>query len=116
MHSKFSEKCLTEFKAGEDLYQYMLKENCEDEITDKIYSQYFYSRIYIAKRIAKSVRWYQFTKFKTICKQNIPILDKNRKIVLSNKQQLECFIYSYFKAIFFITYKIFYSIKSSKIK
>lgn len=112
MHSSFSTRSLTSFDAGRDLYNYVVENNFEPHICDAFFTDYFNCRISVAKRIARSLKWYQGFKFIRCCKKYIPKIKKERKLILTEKEKKENSAFR-FKLIFFLIYK-FYVYKKSK--
>lgn len=105
MHSSFSERSLTEIIACKDLYSYALNKGYDSEICDMCFTLYYNSRIFIAKRIARSLKWYQGIKFCKLCKKYLPRIETERNILLSPKKK-ERFLFKC-KTLFFIVYKIY---------
>lgn len=106
MHSAFSLRSLTGFDAGKDLYGYAVDNNFEDAICDMFFTHYYTEMIYVAKRIARSLKWYQGVKFAKLCKKYIPKIKKERNLVFSKKDKKEHLLFKS-KLIFFLVYKFF---------
>lgn len=106
MHSSFSTRSLTSFDAGKDLYNYAVDNNFEPNICDALFTDYYNSRISVAKRIARSLKWYQGIKFIKYCKKYIPKIKKERKLLLDKKERNENRAFR-FKLLFFWIYKYF---------
>ena len=114
MHSTFSTRCLTEFDACKDLYEYAVINKFDEELCDAFFTLYYCSKLYISKRIARSLKWYQFFKFKRLCKKYIPKIKEERRLVLLPKEARELKLYK-FKLLFFWVYK-YYVFSKRKVK
>lgn len=114
MHAAFSEKSLTAFAASEELYKYALEKGLDSELCDMLFTLYYDSRIFVAKRLAKSLKWYNFIKFSRKCKNWIPKIKKERKHIASRKARFEDFMYRFSKPLFLIMCKSFYFLKARK--
>lgn len=110
MHSEFSDKCLTEFTAGKDLYEYAVATKKSEALCDLYFSLYYASKIYVAKRLVKSLRFCDVFRFGKTCKTKFPKIKKERKIVLSRKKKFELALFK-IKPLFFCFYKAFYAFK-----
>ncbi len=106
MHASFSTRCLTSFYAGRDLYDFAVKNNFEPQICDAMFTDYYYTGISVAKRIARSLKWYQGFKFIKYCKKYIPKIKKERKLILSKKELNENRAFRC-KLLFFLMYKFY---------
>ncbi len=108
-HIDFSEKHVTEFKAIENTLQY-IKDNNIPNIYDDINSLYYHTRVTVAKRIVKSLKWYQSCKFRKLNKQYIPKMKKPKVLVFNKKQKVETNIYNFSKFVFFCFVKFYFAI------
>ena len=97
---KFSEKFLTEFTAIENTLQYIKDHNVPD-LYDYLYSDYYHTRINVAKRLVRNLKCGQGCKFKKLCKQYIPQIKKRKPLILNRKQKTETKIYNFSKILFF---------------
>ena len=107
MHSNFSDKFLTEFKAIENTLEY-IKENNIPDVYDYFYSLYYYTQCTVAKTMIKSLRGSQGFKFAKMARQYIPKIKKRKPLYLNKKQKLEMRIYRFSKVFFFCFVKIYY--------
>lgn len=108
-HHDFSEKHVTEFKAIENTLQY-IKDNNIQGIYDDINSLYYHTRVTVAKRIVKSLKWYQVCKFKKLNKQYIPKMKKPKVLDFNKKQKIETKVYNLSRFIFFYFVKFYFAI------
>lgn len=106
MHSSFSLRCLTEFTASKDLYDFAVGNNFNLKLCDIFFTLYYNSRIYVAKRIAKSLHWFQGIQFIKLCRKYIPKIKKERRLLLSSKEKRENKLFNC-KILFFLLYKFF---------
>ena len=97
---KFSDKFLTEFTAIENTLQYIKDHNIPD-LYDYLYSDYYHTRINVAKRLVRNLKCGQGCKFKKLCKQYIPQIKKRKPLILNRKQKTETKIYNFSKILFF---------------
>lgn len=114
MHAEFSEKSATEFIASGDLYSYAVQSGLDGELCDMFFSLHYGSRAFVAKRIARSLKWHNFIKFSRACKKYIPKIKKERRVVASREKKFENFMYSFSKPLFLIMCRIFYRHKAKK--
>ena len=97
---KFSEKFLTEFTAIENTLQY-IRDHSIPELYDYLYSDYYHTRINVAKRLVRNLKCGQGCKFKKLCNQYIPKIKKRKPLILNRKQKTETKIYNFSKILFF---------------
>lgn len=114
MHATFSEKYLTEFEAWRTLCEYATVENVDRDIQEMFFSLYYYSRIAVAKKLAKSLKWYQGFRFAKLYKKYIPKLKKTEKVIFTRLQKTENAVLKTSKLIFFVMCKIVYRIKDGR--
>lgn len=106
MHSSFSPRCLTDLTACENLYRYAVENNYDPELCDMFFTLYYNSRIYIAKRIVRSLGVMDGFRFCKLCRKYIPKLKKERKLLQTPKEKRENFLFK-FKLPFFLIYKYY---------
>lgn len=111
MHATFSEKYLTEFQALRALCEYANGQNVDPELRAAFFSLYYYSRIAVAKKLVKSLKWYQGFRFAKLYKKYIPKLKKTDKVIFTRLQKTENAVLKISKLVFFLMCKTVYRIK-----
>lgn len=104
MHGMFSTRCLTEIDACKDLCDYVCALDMEQLYKEMAFTLYYNSRIYVAKRIARSLKWFQILQFSRKCKKYIPKIKINCKLLMPKKERWENRLFR-FKILFFWVYK-----------
>ena len=107
---KFSEKHLTEFVAMENTLQYIQGHNIPD-IYPYIYSDYYHTRVNVAKRLVRNLRWYQAGKFQRLNRKYVPKIKKKKPLILNKRQKTETNIYNFDKVLFFLFVKFYDKLK-----
>ena len=102
----FSEKHVTEFIAMEDTLKY-IQDNNVPEMYDYIYTDYYHTRINIAKRIVRSLKWYQGIKFQILNKKYVKKIKKRKPLMLNKRQKIETNMYKFDKILFFFFVKFY---------
>ncbi|MCM1367595.1 MAG: glycosyltransferase family 2 protein [Roseburia sp.] len=115
MHAAFSERSATELIASGELYGYAVQKGLSAELCDMFFSLHYGSRAFVAKRIARSLKWHNFVKFSRMCKRYIPKIKKERKVIASREKKFENFMYSFSKPLFLIMCRCFYRHKAKKV-
>ena len=114
MHANFSEKYLTEFQALRALCDYADGHNADTELKEMFFSLYYYSRIAVAKKLAKALKWYQGFKFAKLYKKYIPKIKKTDKVIFTRLQKIENAVLKTSKLLFFLMCKTVYRIKDKR--
>ena len=110
---KFSEKHLTEFVAMENTLEY-IKEHNIPEMYDYIYSDYYHTRVNIAKRLVRNLKGGQGFKFVKLNKKYNRKIKKRKPLILNKRQKTETRIYNFSKLMFFCFVKVFDSLHKKK--
>ena len=110
---KFSEKHLTEFIAIENTLKYIEEHNIPD-IYEYLYSDYYHTRVNVAKRLVRNLRWYQGFKFIKLNKKYNRKIKKRKPLHLNKRQKTETRIYNFSKLMFFCFVKVFDSLHKKK--